>query len=105
MSEPIDWGDEDDQPTTPDQLRAAIERDCPHRLDDYDRHLAGREPTPAFIQLWREEHAASRPDVEAELDRLYRQAADGRDRDEVMRLLEQASQIRQTIREGLKEQP
>ena len=54
---------------TPDQLRAAIAADCPHCLPDYDRHLAGRKATPAFIRLWRIEHAiSSRPDLEQQLD-------------------------------------
>lgn len=88
---------------TPDQLRARIAADCPHRLDDYLAHLAGREPTPGVIRLWREEHAvSSRPDIEAELDWLYRQAADGDDYAEIKECLKRASHIRHKIREGLK---
>ncbi|MET9467415.1 hypothetical protein ABZY44_21930 [Streptomyces sp. NPDC006544] len=64
---------------TPDQLRAAIAADCPHRLADYDRHLdafkvRGWQPGPAFIQLWREEHAASQAGVDAELEASQRRA-------------------------------
>jgi hypothetical protein len=88
---------------TPADLRAAIAADCPHRLPDYDRHLADRQTTPAFVQLWREEHAiSSRPEVEAELDGLYRQVETSADYQEIKGLLEQASQIRHKIREGLK---
>lgn len=86
-----------------DELRAAIAADCPHRLDDYDGHLAGRQPTAAFVRLWRIEHAiSSRPDVEQQLDQLYRQAEDSADYAEVKALLEQASRIRHEIAEGLK---
>lgn len=85
-----------------DQLRAAIDRDCPHRLPDYDGHLNGRTPTPAFIRLWRIEHAiSSQPAIEAQLDSLYRQAADSTDHTTAKRLLEQASQLRRDITEGL----
>lgn len=88
---------------TPNQLRAAIAADCPHRLVDYDSHLAGRQPTVAFVRLWRIEHAiSSQPDIEARLDQLYRQAADSADRDEVKARLAQASRIRHEITEGLK---
>jgi hypothetical protein len=88
---------------TSDDLRAAIAADCPHRLPDYDGHLAGRQTTLAFVQLWREEHAiSSRPEVEAELDGLYRQVETSADYQEIKGLLEQASQIRHKIREGLK---
>lgn len=88
---------------TPDQLRAAIAADCPHRLVDYDGHLAGRQPTSAFIHLWRIEHAiSSRPDLEQQLDSLYRQAQNSADYAEAKALLEQASQIRHKIAEGLK---
>lgn len=88
---------------TPADLRAAIAADCPHRLIDYDRHLAGRQPTPGFIQLWRQEHAvSSRPEVEQQLDRLYRQAQDSSDYAEVKACLEEASRIRHEIAEGLK---
>lgn len=88
---------------TPDQLRAAIAADCPHRLVDYDQHLAGRQPTAGFIQLWREEHAiSSQPDLEQQLDGLYAQAQDSDDYATAKSLLEQASRIRHNNREGLK---
>lgn len=87
---------------TPDQLRAAIAADCPHRLVDYDRHLAGRQPTPAFTRLWRIEHAiSSRPALEQQLDDLDRQAHNTRSGSEALALLEQASCIRHQIAEGL----
>lgn len=88
---------------TPDQLRAAIAADCPHRLVDYDGHLNGRQPTVAFVRLWRIEHAiSSQPDLEQQLDQLHRQAEDSADYAEVKALLEQASRIRHEIAEGLK---
>jgi hypothetical protein len=93
---------------SPDALRAAIAADCPHRLDDYDRHLAGFDTRgwivgPAFIQLWRIEHAiSSQPAVEGELDRLYRQAEDSADYATAKDYLEQASSIRHKIAKGLK---
>lgn len=88
---------------TDDPLRDAIARDCPHRLVDYDQHLAGRQSTAAFIQLWREEHAiSSHAAVEARLDRLYRQAQTTSDYATAKDYLEQASRIRHEIREGLK---
>ncbi|MFE2326101.1 hypothetical protein ACFXD5_19600 [Streptomyces sp. NPDC059385] len=87
---------------TPDQLRAAIAADCPHRLVDYDRHLASRQPTAADVQLWRIEHAiSSRPDLEAQLDELDRQAQDTSDYAEAKSCLEQTSRIRHQIAEGL----
>lgn len=89
---------------TPDELRAAIAADCPHRLDDHDDHLADiSQPTPAFIQLWREEHAvSSRPDLEQHLADLYAQAQDSSDYAIAKQRLEQASRIRHNIREELK---
>lgn len=88
---------------TPAELRAAIAADCPHRLADYDGHLAGRQPTDAFLQLWREEHAiSSRPRLERRLDRLYRRAQKTRYARRANRLLERASRIRHEIAEGLK---
>lgn len=88
---------------TPADLRAAIAADCPHRLDDHDRHLNGRQPTAAFVWLWRIEHAiSSQPDVEAQLDRLYRRVENSADYTEIKSLLEQASSIRYQIREELK---
>ncbi|MGW9371150.1 hypothetical protein ACWGVR_14205 [Streptomyces xanthophaeus] len=86
-----------------DDLRAAIAADCPHRLVDYDRHLAGRQPTPAFVRLWRIEHAiSSQPDIEAELGRLNGLAEDCPDYAGAKSYLEQASRIRHQISEGLK---
>lgn len=88
---------------TADELRAAIARDCPHRLVDYDGHLAGRPATPAVLELWRREHAiSSRPEIEAELDRLYRRAQESDDYAEVKACLEQASRIRHQTIQGLK---
>lgn len=88
---------------TAEEIRAAIARDCPHRLPDYDAHLAGRQPTTAFLELWRREHAiSSRPDVEAELDRLYRRAQDSADYNEAKSCLAAASRIRAEIAEGPK---
>ena len=91
-------------PATPDtaasQLRAAIAADCPHRLIDYDRHLAGRQPTAAFIRLWRIEHAvSSQPETEAQLDELYQQAQDSDAAATAKALLEQVSRIRHDITE------
>lgn len=89
-------------PPTAAELRDLIDRDCPHRRDDLDRHLAGRDATPADLRLWRTEHAiSSQPAVEARLDSLYRQAADSDDYPTAKRLLEQASRIRHNITEGL----
>lgn len=88
---------------TPDELRAAIAADCPHRLVDYDRHLNGRQPTAAFVRLWRIEHAiSSQPDLEQQLDSLYRQAENSADYATAKGYLEQASRIRHEITEGLK---
>ncbi|MCX4543810.1 hypothetical protein [Streptomyces sp. NBC_01565] len=93
---------------TPDDLRAAIAADCPHRLPDYDGHLAHFEarrwqPGPAFVELWRQEHAiSSRPDVEAELDRLYRRAQATRFGWRARRLIAKTSRIRHEITKGLK---
>lgn len=88
---------------TPNQLRAAIAADCPHRLGDYDQHRAGRQPTAGFIQLWREEHAiSSRPRIERRIDRLYRRAQKTRSVWRSRRLIAKASRIRHNIREGLK---
>lgn len=93
---------------TPDQLRAAIARDCPHRLVDYDRHTArfkvrGWRFGPALVAYWRIEHAiSSQPNVERQLDHLYRQAQDGSDYAQVKGYLEQASRIRHQITEGLR---
>ncbi|GAA3267986.1 hypothetical protein [Streptomyces lavendulae] len=88
---------------TADELRAAIAADCPHRLIDFDRHLAAiPAPTAAFIRLWRIEHAiSSQPAIEAELDRLDRLAADSSDYATAKDYLEQASRIRHEIAEGL----
>ncbi|MFJ7269384.1 hypothetical protein ACIQV3_22530 [Streptomyces sp. NPDC099050] len=88
---------------TPDQLRAAIAADCPHRLPDYDGHLAGRQPTTAFLRLWRIEHAiSSRPRLEARIDRLYRRAQKTRSVWRSQRLIAKASRIRHQITRGLK---
>lgn len=87
---------------TADELRAAIARDCPHRLPDYDRHLAGHQPTEAFIRLWRIEHAISSTGLEARIRDLYRQAQDSRDITEGRALLAEASRIRREAAEGLK---
>lgn len=87
---------------TPAQLRAAIAADCPHRLVDYDGHLAGRQPTPAIIRLWRIEHAiSSRPRLERRIDRLYRQAQKTRFAGRAKRLIAKASRIRHQATEGL----
>lgn len=92
---------------TPDALRAAIARDCPHRLVDFDAHLAafaarGWTVGPAFTELWRQEHAiSSRPDAEAQLDQLYRQAQVSADYPTAKSYLEQASQLRHKIAKGL----
>lgn len=90
-------------PATAAELRALIDRDCPHRRADLDRHLAGRDATPADLRLWRTEHAiSSQPAIEAQLDSLYRQAADSTDHTTAKHLLEQASQLRHNITEGLR---
>lgn len=81
------------------QLRAAIARDCPHRLPDYDRHLAGREPTAAFLVLWHVEwRISSSRWLEWRLDRLHRAAARSRTRRQAIRRLKKASQIRARVR-------
>ncbi|WP_405941589.1 hypothetical protein [Streptomyces sp. NBC_00207] len=88
---------------TPADLRAAIVRDCPHRLDDYDRHTArfkvrGWRFGPALIAYWRIEHAiSSQPDVEAELGRLYGLAEDSPDYAGAKDYLAQVSRIRHQI--------
>ncbi|GAA3384420.1 hypothetical protein [Streptomyces racemochromogenes] len=93
---------------TADELRAAIARDCPHRLVDYDAHLAnfarhGWPITKAFCEFWRQEHAiSSQPRVEARIDRLYRRAQKSRYRWQVRRLTAKASRIRHEITKGLK---
>ena len=88
---------------TADELRAAITRDCPHRLVDFDGHLAGRPATDAFIRLWRIEHAiSSRPAIEAELGRLHGLAEDCPDYAGAKNHLEQVSRIRREITEGLR---
>ncbi|MCY0959948.1 hypothetical protein [Streptomyces sp. H27-H5] len=93
---------------TPDDLRAAIARDCPHRLDDYDAHRGvfearGWRLGPAFIELWRREHAiGSRPRVEERIDRLYQSAQNSRFAWRSRRLLAKAARIRHEIAEGLK---
>lgn len=87
---------------TPDELRAAIAADCPHRLVDYDGHLNSRQPTAAFIQLWRIEHAiSSRPAIEQQIADLYEQIQDTDTRAQAMPLFEEISSIRHKIREGL----
>ncbi|MEU9415200.1 hypothetical protein [Streptomyces sp. NPDC048272] len=96
------------RPPTPDALRAAIAADCPHRLDDFDRHAAAFEARgwqigPAFIELWRREHAvSSRPRVEKRIDRLYRAAQKTRSSQRARRLIAKAARIRHEIAEGLK---
>lgn len=88
---------------TPDELRAAIAADCPHRLIDHDSHLAtiGRA-TPAYIQLWREEHAiSSRPRIERRIARLYRRAQKTRSVRRFRRLIAKASRIRHQITKEL----
>ncbi|KOU50549.1 hypothetical protein ADK55_18575 [Streptomyces sp. WM4235] len=93
---------------TPAELRAAIARDCPHRLDDYDRHAAAFEARGwplglAFAEFWRQEHAiSSRPRVEERIDRLYRAAQRSRFVWRARRLMTKASRIRGKILEGLK---
>ncbi|MFD6180096.1 hypothetical protein [Streptomyces goshikiensis] len=88
---------------TPDGLRAAIAADCPHRLADYDAHLAGRQPTAGFIQLWREEHAiSSQPDVERQIADLYERIQDTDTRDQALDLFEEISRIRHETTKGLK---
>ncbi|MFJ3878030.1 hypothetical protein ACIPW5_11280 [Streptomyces sp. NPDC090077] len=88
---------------TTDPLRDAIARDCPHRLADYDGHLAGRQPTPAVTRLWRIEHAISRdPALETWFDEQYRAAQDTDDYTEAKARLEATSQRRAEITEGLK---
>ncbi len=93
---------------TADDLRAAIARDCPHRLADYDRHVASAKTrgwplAPAFVELWRREHAiSSRPRIEARIDRLYRRAQKTRHGWRAKRLIAKASRIRHEITEGLK---
>lgn len=79
-----------------DPLRAAIARDCPHRLDDYDRHRArfDAEPTVAFrVHWWAEHHISADPALEQQIGRLYRQAADSSTRDDVLRLTGEASRL------------
>ncbi|MCY0917001.1 hypothetical protein OS965_02270 [Streptomyces sp. H27-G5] len=93
---------------TPAELRAAIARDCPHILDDYDAHRAAFEARgwqlgPAFIELWRREHAvSSRPRVEERIDRLYRAAQRSRFVWRARRLIAKAARIRHEIAKGLK---
>ncbi len=84
-----------------DPLRAAIAADCPHRLPDYDRHLAAiGQPTVAFLRLWQTEHAISRqPAVEPQLHNLEQQAAAGAE--DGRRLLAEYSRIRHEIRTAL----
>lgn len=84
--------------TTAARLRAAIAADCPHRLTDYDTHLAAiSQPTPAFLHLWRIEHAtSSNPTLEQQLHDLEHQAARA-DADEGRRLLAEYSRIRREI--------
>ncbi|MCX4801749.1 hypothetical protein OG594_08805 [Streptomyces sp. NBC_01214] len=87
---------------TPDELRAAIAADCPHRLDDFDGHLADRAPTEAFVRLWRIEHAiSSRPAVEQQIADLYEQIQTTDTREQAMPLFEEISRIRHEISEGL----
>ncbi|KIF02222.1 hypothetical protein PL81_31125 [Streptomyces sp. RSD-27] len=88
---------------TPDELRAAIARDCPHRLVDYDQHVGLQMPTEAVTRLWRIEHAiSSRPWIEQQLDALYRRAEASDDYDEIKACLAEASRIRHEAAEGLK---
>lgn len=86
-----------------DQLRAAIARDCPHRLPDYDGHLAAiDQATPAFIRLWRIEHAiSSQPAVEQQVTDLYEQIQNTDTKAEAGPLFEEISRIRHSITEGL----
>lgn len=70
---------------TPDDLRAAIAADCPHRLVDIDAHLAAYQAR-----------------VEAHINRLYRRAQKTRYRWRARRLIAKASRIRHKIKEGLK---
>lgn len=87
---------------TPDQLRAAIAADCPHRLDDYDRHLDGRQPTRAFLVLWHEEHAiSSDPKLEARHDRLYQAAVATDSLARAKACLEAARRIRARVRDDV----
>ncbi|MFD8577360.1 hypothetical protein ACFV1H_18755 [Streptomyces virginiae] len=85
--------------TAADELRAAIARDCPHRLDDYDRHQAaararGWEPTyAARVHWWTEHHISADPALEEQYYGLYEQAAGSDTRDEALRLIGEASRI------------
>lgn len=85
---------------TGDPLRDAIARDCPHRLDDYDRHLAGRQPTHAFRVLWAIEHRiSSQPRLEARIDGLYRRSQRTRSIRRARRLIGKAGRIRHDIKQ------
>jgi hypothetical protein len=85
---------------TADPLRDRIAADCPHRLPDYDRHLASRPVTPAFRVLWAIEHRiSSQPRLEARLDRLYRRAQKTRSIRRAKRILAKTSRIRHDIQQ------
>ncbi|MFI5831040.1 hypothetical protein ACIA6C_27965 [Streptomyces sp. NPDC051578] len=84
---------------TADPLRDAIAADCPHRLDDYDQHLAGRQLTPAFQILWRMEHRISSSDLEQKINDLYRRAEASLTREEARSYFEQVSQIRNQVKQ------
>jgi hypothetical protein len=90
-------------PATAAELRDLIDRDCPHRLPDFDGHLNGRTPTPAFIRLWRIEHAiSSQPAIEQQITDLYEQIQNTDTKAEARPLFDQISRIRHGITEGLR---
>ncbi|MER7734125.1 hypothetical protein ABTX80_24860 [Streptomyces erythrochromogenes] len=89
---------------TADALRAAIAADCPHRLNDYDRHRqAARfpgEPTHAFRVLWwTEHHISADPALAAQIDGLYRQAQDSATREEALGIFAQVNEIRDAVQQ------
>jgi hypothetical protein len=89
---------------TPDALRAAIAADCPHRLDDYDRHRAALgNNDAALLALMLPEYAISRdPALKARTAELYAQAEDAASHAETMARFEEISRIRRQATEGLK---
>lgn len=86
------------------ELRAAIARDCPHRLPDYDRHLAGHEPTAAFLVLWHVEWRLSSGPLEEQIHNLYARAQASETREEARRYFEQVSRIRRQVRDEVLEE-